>query len=60
MNLNNNEDLSCNLCVFRDECLSKSGECILDDLRIKDKVTKRYNKKKEKKMKNRKLDEYSE
>jgi len=64
MNINQNNNSNndrCNGCIFTDDCEnSKAGQCILDDLRIKDKVTKRYNKKKEKKMKNRKYEEYGE
>jgi len=56
----NSSDL-CSTCIFADDCESaKAGQCILEDLRVKDKVTKRYNKKKEKKMKNKKLSEYGE
>jgi len=64
MDINQNNDSNsdkCNTCVFQWDCeSSKAGECILDDIKIKDKVTKRYNKKKDKKMKNKKYEEYSE
>lgn len=55
------EKNQCLGCIFSDDCESaKAGQCILEDLRIKDKVTKRYNKKKDKKMKNKKYDEYGD
>ena len=47
----------CSSCIFQWNCEnSQSNQCLLEDIRVKDKAVKRLNKKKEKKMKSKKYE----